>query len=321
MFIRRIKRGNRVYLAEYHNIREGKKVKSQFIRYIGVEGADGTPEKPRKAVLDRIKHDRSYQSGDVRLGWELAKQLHSIETIDRICCGTSEVSGISPGKLITIWAINRLIDPESATQLSDWVKNTDLPYISGIPTEDFTKDAFLTALDFICSYNERSGHYTDLTAQIDDALYQNWRKEHPLPPGEKETIAYDLTSILFFGVTCPLAEIGHNPQHSNRKQANVAVVVSKHDRHPIAHFVYPGNRQSISTVKNLIARLSDIALEPGTMIWDRGNTSDESVNAIEAQTILSIREYVQIQLLFKLPDLLWHFGDLIKPLIGDTHHF
>lgn len=281
MFIRRIKRGDRVYLAEYQSIREGKKVKSQFIRYIGVEGADGTPEKPRKAVLDRIKHDRSYQSGDVRLAWELAKQLRCVETIDRICCGTSEVSGISPGKLITIWAINRLIDPESATQLSDWVKTTDLPYISGIPAEDFTKDAFLTALDFICSYNERSGHSTDMTAQIDDALYQNWRKDHPLPPGERETIAYDLTSILFFGVTCPLAEIGHNPQHSNRKQANVAVVVSKHDRHPIAHFVYPGNRQSISTVKNLITRLSDIALEPGTMIWDRGNTSYESVNAIE----------------------------------------
>jgi len=58
-------------------------------------------------------------------------------------------------------------------------------------------------------------------------------------------------------------------------------VVSKHDHHPIAHFVYPGNRQSMSTVRNLVARLSDIALLPGTIIWDRGNTSCESVNTIE----------------------------------------
>ena len=281
MFIRRIKRGDRVYLAEYKSIREGKKVKSKFIRYVGVEGADGKPVKPRKGVLDRIKHERSYQSGDVRLAWELAKRLNCVETIDRICCGKEPVSGISPGKLITIWAINRLIDPESATQLSDWVKTTDLPQISGIPTEDFTKDAFLSALDFICSQNERTGRLTDLTSQIDDTLYQNWRHEHPLPPGERETLAYDLTSILFFGVTCPLAVTGHNPKHSRMKQANVAVVVSKYDHHPIAHFVYPGNRQSISTVKNLIARLSDIALQPGTMIWDRGNTSQESVTTIE----------------------------------------
>ena len=281
MYIRRIKRGDRVYLAEYKSIREGKKVKSQFIRYVGVEGADGKSEKPRKGVLDRIKHERSYQSGDVRLAWELAKRLNCVDTIDRICCGNDQVSGISPGKLITIWAINRLIDPESATQLSDWVKTTDLPHISGIPPEDFTKDAFLSALDFICSQNERTGRPTDLTSQIDDTLYQNWRHEYPLPPGERETLAYDLTSILFFGVTCPLAVTGHNSKHSRMKQANVAVVVSKYDHHPIAHFVYPGNRQSISTVKNLIARLSDIALQPGTMIWDRGNTSQESVTSIE----------------------------------------
>ena len=281
MFIRRIKRGDRTYLAEYKSVREGNKVKSQFIRYVGVEGADGKPETPRKGVLDRIKHERSYQSGDVRLAWELAKQLRCVETIDRICCGADQVQGISPGKLITIWAINRLIDPESATQLSDWVKTTDLPLISGIPPEDFTKDAFLSALDFICAQNERSGRQIDLTSQIDDTLYQNWRQHHPLPPGERETLAYDLTSILFFGVTCPLAETGHNPQHSRLKQANVAAVISKHDHHPIAHFVYPGNRQSISTVKNLIARLSEIALQPGTVIWDRGNTSFESVTTIE----------------------------------------
>ena len=35
---------------------------------------------------------------------------------------------------------------------------------------------------------------------------------HPLPPGERETLAYDLTSVLFFGVTCPLAELGYNAQ-------------------------------------------------------------------------------------------------------------
>lgn len=280
-FIRRIKRGDRVYLAEYKSVREGEKVRSKFIRYVGVEGADGQPITPRKCVLDRIQHERSYQSGDVRLAWELAKKLHYVETIDRLCCGTESISGISPGKLITIWAINRLIDPESATQLSDWVRATELPLLSNIPHEEFTKDAFLTALDFICSKSARSGRQTDLTAQIDDALYQQWRKEYPLPPGEREILAYDLTSILFFGVTCPLAEIGHNPQHSHLKQANVAVVVSKHDHHPIAHFVYPGNRQSMSTVRNLIARLSDIALPPGTIIWDRGNTSNESVNTIE----------------------------------------
>ena len=45
MAIKRHKRGNRVYLAEYKSIRQGKKVISKFIRYIGPEDKVSTSEK------------------------------------------------------------------------------------------------------------------------------------------------------------------------------------------------------------------------------------------------------------------------------------
>jgi hypothetical protein len=63
----------------------------------------------------------------------------------------SHIEGVSPGKLLTVWAINRVSDHESATQLERWVPvpTTDLPYLAGIPAEEFTKDAFLSALDFV----------------------------------------------------------------------------------------------------------------------------------------------------------------------------
>jgi len=52
-------------------------------------------------------------------------------------------------------------------------------------------------------------------------------------------------------------------------------------KHPIAHFVYNGSRHSASTVKNLLARLNAVSIEPGTLIWDRGNVSRRYVEMVE----------------------------------------
>jgi transposase len=213
--------------------------------------------------------------------WSIAEDLGFIRIIDGICCSESAFEGVSPGKLLTVWAINRAIDPESATVLERWVPTTDLPSLAGVPAEVFTKDAFLYALDFVCREDKTADHIVDLSPKINDALYQKWRKAHPLPAGETETLAYDLTTLLFFGVSCPLAELGYNPDRIRRLQANLAVLVSKRDRYPIAHFVYNGSRHSMSTVKNLLKHLAGMAIEPGTLIWDRGNVSRKHVELVE----------------------------------------
>jgi len=276
----REERGGRVYLAEYKSIREGGKVKHKFVRYLGREGPDGEPVKRPKHTLSKIERHGTLRAGDVSVLWHIAEELGFVEIIDKICCGDSHIEGPSPGKLLTIWAINRVLDPESCTALSDWVVYTELPKLAGVAPESLTKDAFLTALDFVCYRDPTSGHEVDHTAMIDDMLYQKWRKKNPLPPGN-ETVAYDLTSILFFGVTCPLAELGYNPGHVKRRQVNLALLVSKHDKHPLAHFVYGGSRNSVSTVKNLLSRLVDSAIDPGTIIWDRGNVSEAHINSVE----------------------------------------
>ena len=281
MSICRENRGGRVYLAEYRSVREGKKVKHKFVRYLGREGPDGKPVKRPKHILEKVKRSTAYRSGDVTLLWKIAEDLQFVSTIDRFCCGESEIEGPSPGKFLTIWAINRAIDPNSCTRLKDWVIDTDLPDLAGIDRELFTKDAFLSALDFVCYRERGAGKETDHTAVIDDTLYRIWRSKNPLPPGKKETVAYDLTTILFFGVTCPLAEIGYNPKHIKQRQANIALLVSKYDSVPMAHFVYKGSRNSASTVKNLLARLIDSAIEPGTIVWDRGNVSKEHIKSVE----------------------------------------
>lgn len=276
MAIHRQKRGNRTYLAEYKKVREGKKVRSIFVRYLGNEDSVKKGKKPKR-MLDKIQLSNSNRTGDVRLLWEIAKNLDIVGTIDRICCQTSYLNGFSPGKFLTAWAINKALDPESCTQLERWIPTTDLPDLTGMLPEMFTKDALLSALDFVCYHDDKTNRIVNHTAAIDDALYHDWRSKHPLNPTDKDVVAYDMTSVLFFGVTCPISEAGFNSKKLKYLQINLGLVVSKYDKYPIYHFVYEGSRNASSTVKNLVARLATQKTESGTIIWDRGNVSATNI--------------------------------------------
>lgn len=281
MAIKRHKRNGRIYLAEYKSERIDGKVKSTYIRYIGVEGEPKVPPKRRKNPDRGITFSRSSQTGDVTVLWHISEDLGISKIIDRFILGNCDHPDITPGKMLTIWAINRVIDPESATQLPEWVRNTDLPLLSGISSDSFSKDAFLTSLDFICQFDPATGRMDDISIPIEECLYQNWRQNNPLPPGESEILAYDMTAVLFHGTSCPLAQLGYNSEHLRRKQVNLAILVSKYDRYPISHSTYSGERTSITTVNNLFSRLNDLSIQPGTLIWDRGNVSNQSVQIVE----------------------------------------
>lgn len=268
MAIKRHKRGDRVYLEEWRSHREGKKVVSEYVRYLGVEG--GKKAQGTGSVLDRLTHGPSRRAGAVRLLWRLAQDLQFVPTINRICGWDSRPGTPSLGQYLTCWAINRVLDPDSATQLGPWVATTDLPLLAGFPDSAFNKDAFLNALDFVCHDEPSVAAKVDHTRELDTALSHHWREEHPLPKGERETVAYDLTSVLFFGVTCEIAEKGHNPDHQARPQVNVGVVVSRHDRSPLFHFTYRGSRNGSGTARNLLVELQRSKIPPGLIIVDRG---------------------------------------------------
>lgn len=281
LVIKRRKKNGRVYLEEYKSIRIDGKVKSVYVRSLGPE-EPVAPSKPKPKTLNRLQHSRSHRSGAVTLLWELASQLGFVNIIDEICSGEPNIDGPTSGKLLSAWAINRVLDPMSNTMLENWIPTTDPPRLMNLSPADLTRNSFLTAMDFVCYDDKTIGQIRDFTQHIDDALHQQWRKTHPLKPIETETVAYDLTSVLFVGISCSLAELGYNTKHVTRLQVNLALLVSKFDKYPISHFVYNGSRNGLSTIRNLVTQLKDTGIEPGTIIWDRGNVSKEHVNMIES---------------------------------------
>ena len=280
MVVKHRKKHGKVYLEEYKSIRVNGKVKSIYVKSLGPE-KPVNKKKPTKTVIDRLEPGPSHRAGDVTLLWRLAQDLDMANIIDGICCEEKNVEGPSPGKMLTTWAINRVLDPTSATMLEEWVPRTDIPWRMGLDPSDFTKDAFLSSLDFVCYRDKWIDGFQDHTSRIDDALYRKWRELYPLEAGEKETLAYDLTSVLFFGITCPLAELGYNTNHIKRVQVRMALIISRKEKQPISHFVYNGGRNEKATIKNLVSRMQESSIESGTIIWDRGNVSAESVNDVE----------------------------------------
>ena len=277
MAIRKRKVGNSTYLEEYRSFREGGKVKTEFVRYVGKEeGKDVV--KGSNRIIDRVESSDSTRAGDIDLLWALAQDMDIPDIIDRMC---PMKSSISPGKVLTAWAVNRVIDPESATQLESWIKTTDIPRLSGIHTDRWSKDLFLDSLDAICFNDRTTQEIKDLTMKIDMEIFRKWRENHPL--NKKDHVAYDLTTVLFFGTSCPLAEFGYNPGHLNRRQINIALMVSKEDYQPEYHAVFEGSRSGSTTVRNMLAVLpkQKNGESSGTIIWDRGNISMKNVEDIE----------------------------------------
>ena len=278
MATRRRKVGNATYLEEYRSHRVNGKVVTEFVRYIGREGPGKKVVEPAR-IIDRLESSGSRRAGDVDLLWSMAQDLEIPDIIDRM---TPSRSLISPGKVLTAWAINRVIDPESATQLESWVRTTDLPRLSGIPEERWTKDLFLDSLDAICFDDRTTQELKDLSRDIDREIFMEWRKKHPL--SIPDHVAYDLTTVLFFGTSCPLAEFGYNPGHLNRRQINIALMVSREDYQPEYHAVFEGSRPGVTTVRNLLAALPapENGDPSGTIIWDRGNISASNVRDTES---------------------------------------
>lgn len=280
-YIRRMKRGGKYCLCEYRSVREGKKVRSVFVRYLGMESEEEKVPLPKKILVDWKPPDRSVRTGDVTILWRIAEELHIVETIDRICNVKGSKRGNTPGKLLTIWAINRALDPASATQLESWIETSDLPELAKLSKKGYKKDAFLTSLDHVYHQDEASGRPIDNIKPIDEMLYSIWRNNHPLPKNTNEILAYDMTSLIIYGNTCPLANKGYNAEEGKHQQINLSLLVSKYDQHPLAHQVHPGNFSSMTTMQELMPRISDFAIKDGTIIWDRGNTSKKTVTTLE----------------------------------------
>jgi transposase len=252
-FIRRIKKGNAVYLAEVESVREGNKVKQKFLRYIGKE-VDG------KQILS---------SSISNLTIDSVKVYGSLAILDSLASSIDLHSHLGEyAKEILSMVYAHCINPQSISSLSDWFKKTDLNFI--LDLEKVTEERLLKAIDSLEKLN------WDILQQT---IFESVRKKYNIT---SKGIFYDVTNTYLYGRRCALGKLGHSKHgKDNNPLVQIGLGILRDSGIPVFHSVYEGNIHDARIFSDAIERFSSFGIQDVIVVYDRGITSKSNVTALK----------------------------------------
>ena len=241
-FIRKIKRGHSVYLAEVENVRIRDKVVQKHIRYVGKE-VDNKPILTGAVATSSI--DKVTIFGPLLVIDEIAKQL-----------ALPNLLGDYGDYLLSL-AYAHCVAPDSLAGIAEWYQKTEIANLLDIP--EITYKKLLEAMD---SVEESDG--------VQRRIFNRLKERLEISPSG---YLYDITNIYFYGICCPLAKRGHNGDGRSRLQIQVGLAITQGEGFPIFHKVYEGNIFDAKTLPDILCELQDQEVKEICLVWDRGISS------------------------------------------------
>ena len=252
-FIRRIKRGGRVYLAEVENRRIEGKVVQHHIRYVGRE-ADGKTVLAASLSQAEIEQVKLY--GPLLVLHHLAKKIHLPE---RLGSYSQEI-------LSLVYA--HCLDYRSLNHMPQWLERTDLNFL--LDLDGLTEKRLVNALDDLEGLDADA-----FQREIFQSLCQHYRLR---PSG----VIYDVTNTYLYGRRCPMGKPGHDKEGvKGRPLVQIGLAVTQKEGFPLFHKVFDGNVHDARTLADLVTLFGSYQLEAGLFIYDRGIVSKRSVEQIK----------------------------------------
>jgi len=276
--------------------REEKKIKSRTLANI-----THWPQEKIETLRRVLRGDTLVSTGDafeIRRSLPHGHVLAVLGTLRRSGLDRLIYSRPSPERnQVVAMIVARVIDPGSklatARGLNDETAFSSLA--EELEVVSATEDELYESMDWLLPRQKR----------IEDSL----AKKH-LSGG---TIAlYDVTSTYFEGVTCPLAEFGHDRDGKKGKRQIVIGLLCNPDGCPVAIEVFAGNTGDPKTLASQIQKLRErFDLKYVIMVGDRGMITEarlreefkgveglEWITALRAPAISKLMEAEAIQLSF-----------------------
>ena len=252
-FIRRIKKGDKIYLAEVESRRVGGKVVQRFIRYVGKE-ANG------RTVLSTSISDVEVE--EVKLHGPLLVLHHLATEIE-----LPELLGDYSREILSL-VYAHCLDYRSLNYMPHWFERTDLNFLLNL--EDLTEKRLVGALDSL----ER------LDAEVwQRELFEGVCRRYRLRPSG---VIYDVTNTYLYGRHCPMAKPGKDKDEvKGRPLIQIGLGVTQEEGFPLFHKVFDGNVHDARTLQDLITLFGTYKLGPGLFIYDRGIVSGRNVKDIK----------------------------------------
>ncbi len=264
------------------------------------------PAQPTEA-LPEVKEAVIVEFGAVAALYDLAKRLNLSEHIDRHV--PKQGKGPSVGDYLLVAILNRCVAPCSKAGIATWFQGTVLRRFMDIDTGQLSSQRFWENMDRV-SRQAIELIEKDITVQM----------VHDFDIDLKRVL-FDGTNFFTFIDTfnerSTLAQRGKNKEGRRALRiVGLALLVSADFHVPLFHRTYPGNQADAPTfaslTEELISRYREITdgTEHVTMIFDKGNNSQDNLLAIEESPYHFIGSLVPTQ----HPDLLAIPETLFQPL-------
>jgi transposase len=265
-FIRKIKKGDSIYLAKVQSYREDGKVKQRVIEYVGKEENGVAIQKLDVNKLDvtNVKH-----YADISVIHQLCTQL-----------GLNYLLGKHHKSIIAL-LIAHLVCKGSILKISEWIEHSTIKEIVGL--DEISTEMLYNSLDYLdaCDFDK-----------IEQALYEYWNK---IAPKDNKAYVLDVTDTYYNGKG-DKSSLRKGKDGKVSKLIQIGLAVSFDNGFPILHKSFGGN---ISNIKILEAVMHTIAKRGlTTIVLDRGFYSEANItdmNNLKMKMIVGVKQSIGIK--------------------------
>lgn len=265
-FIRRIKKGDSIYLAKVESYREAGKVKQRVLEYVGKE-ENGIAV--QKVDINKIDVVNVQHYADVSVLHQLAIELKLNYLLGK------------HHKAIIALLIAHLICKGSILRVSKWIENSTIKEVLGL--EELTTEMLYNALDYLDECN------FDI---VEQSIFEYWAE---IDPTDKGSFVLDVTDTYYNGKG-DSSSLRKGKDGKVSKLIQIGLGVTFENGFPIFHKSYDGNISNIKILEDLVRVMAQRGIN--TIVMDRGFYSEANVqdlNNLKMKMIVGVKQSIGIK--------------------------
>lgn len=265
-FIRKIKKGNAIYLVKVESYREEGKVKQRVIEYVGKE-ENGEPV--QKVDINKIEVENVRHHTDVSVLYQLSLELK----LDRLL-GEHH-------KAIVALIIAHLICKGSILKISKWIDHSTITETLGI--SELTTEMLYNALDYLDAVDFN---------KVEQSIFDYWLK---VAPEDNDSFVLDVTDTYYNGKRDSSA-LRKGKDGKVSKLIQIGLGVSFQNGFPIFHKSYNGNISNIKILEDLTIVMAQRGI--AAIVMDRGFYSEANVQTLhklKMKMIVGVKQSIGIK--------------------------
>jgi len=265
-FIRKIKKGNAIYLAKVETYRDEGKVKQRVIEYVGKE-ENGKPV--QKVDINKIEVENVKHYTDVNVLYQLSLELK-----------LNNLLGEHHKAIISL-IIAHLICKGSILKISKWIDQSTITETLGIP--ELTTEMLYNALDYLDEVDFNI---------VEQSIFDYWLK---IAPDDNDSFVLDVTDTYYNGKHDG-SSLRKGKDGKVSKLIQIGLGVSFQNGFPIFHKSYNGNISNIKILEDLTIVMAQRGI--AAIVMDRGFYSEANVQTLhklKMKMIVGVKQSIGIK--------------------------